>query len=1054
MRRTVILLWTLVTVALCAAVCGDALSEWLANHGAMGTAAMRDLHQESLLPATCIAMLAIVSLASLALLRACTARAQPLQLAPAGAARIGWNAAAVVLALIAVVLMEGYEVRFGGVAPFDPRSVLAAHALPVIVVYAMVAAIVERMLGVVLRIAVAVALTLISATATAFAAESTTGTIVGSVRSTTGAPIVDARVGAAAASGRYTVRSDARGNFTMLGIVADTYVVSVVADGYADATQSGITVLPGARAHVQFALAPVLRTIGTVRSSASSFEVGATSDTFTVSGARAQALAPVNASSGLGNYLSQSIQGAIADVPGVGEDAFANAIVRGGKVADANFDYDSVPVPQGIVAEPGGNIVGAQLPTTGIAATTVTLAGYEAQGENSLGGIIDEIPATGVYPGRTTATFVGGFGAQQQGLALESLWATPDLRWRYALGAVFSSQYFAYGDGSTFYPAEAGTYGLALQSRGTSTIAGNVHFAVDSQDDLSFVMLAGQTAYNQYGTPYAGETVGAFDGSATTFPGETNPLAPVNYASGVRGNYYLAKFAWAHTGRHALSRIQLYQSHYGSTAGGPFWDDLSYPDGVISLWAQQGARETGVSYDVDDEASDRHELKYGAVYRVTSSFLNQVVPTADEYITSNPTLQSALVYAGDTWSISRRFDLTGALRLMDTHVAPSGGAPYSIGALDPHVAASYRIGNEYSLRVTYDHNTVAPAPLETDRVSASVSGSPAPFVPLAPEIGRNETFSFEGGGRTQVRATYYAIDELNRIDVLPFNFRSAIASGESPTGVGVPTNAGELRAHGVEFWAKRGPFELDTNLVRAYSSSASQFAFNDLNAAAVAAGHLFPAGYLPDFTATLSYELDLDRRRVRITPSLSYESGYPYGNGKMIWIFNPATNKPEQVPNDNYYNPGYNYYFLQNPALPYNAQSNPYIGSLGTAESNDPNTLRTPPQTIVALQIEADISPRMTLVFNAFNLNDVTTPTQLQGNPYLIGPPGYAGGNPYYEAAYAAAAGFAGPYTLGNGVPTNDGTRPSLPWSYGRGGYVPMGYPMARTVQLSLRVRL
>lgn len=1055
MRRTVILLWTLVTVALCAAVCGDALSEWLANHGAMGTAAMRDVHQESLLPATCIAAFAIVSLAFLVRLRDRAVRGRNVRLVPAGAARIGWNAIAVVLALIAVVLMEGYEVRFGGVAPFDPRSVLAADALPVIVVYAIVAAILERMLGLVLRIAVAVVLAFTPATA--LAAESTTGTIVGSIRSTTGAPIVDARVGAAAASGRYTARSDARGNFTMLGVVADTYVVSVVSDGYADATQAGVTVLPGARAHVQFELAPVLRTIGTVRSSASSFEVGATSDTFTVSGARAQALAPVNASSGLGNYLSQSVQGAIADVPGVSEDSFANAILRGGKVADANFEYDSVPVPQGIVAEPGGNIVGAQLPTTGIAATTVTLAGYEAQGENSLGGIVDEIPATGVYPGNMTATFSGGFGAQQQGVALQGLWATPDLRWRYALGAGLSSQYFAYGDGTTFYPAEAGTYGLALQSRAASTITGNVHFALDSHDDLSLVMLGGQAAYSQYGSPYWGETVGAFDGDVTTFPDETNPLAPVDYASGIRGNYYLAKVSWAHTGRHALSRIQFYQSHYGSTAGGPFWDDLSYPDGVISLSAQQGARETGFTYDVDDEAGDRHELKYGAVYRVTTSFLNQVVPTADEYITSRPTLQSALVYAADTWSISRRFDLTGALRWTNTHVAPSSGAPYNDGALDPHLAASYRIGNQYSLRATYDHNTVAPAPLETDRVdSADVSapGSPAPFVPLAAEIGRNQTYSLEGGGRTQVRLTYYASDEFNRVDVLPFNFRSAIASGESPSGVGVPTNAGELRAHGFEVWAKRGNFELDSNFVRAYSSSASQFAFNDLNAAAVAAGHLFPVGYLPNFTATLSYELDLDRRRVRITPSLSYESGYPYGNGKMIWIFNPVTNKPEEVPNDNYYNPGYNYYFLQSPALPYNAQSNPYVGSLGTAEGNDPNTLRTPPQTIVGLQIEADISPRMTLVFNAFNLNDVTTPTQLQGNPYLIGPPGYGGGNPSYESAYAAAAGFAGPYTLGNGVPTNDGTRPSLPWSYGRGGYVPMGYPMARTAQLSLRVRL
>jgi hypothetical protein len=1035
MRHALSSIWTLVTVALCAAVCGDALTEWLSNSGFWGSG-VSDLHQESLAPTAYAA--AVACLTCLALVIAAARRGEMVRVRPACASRVWWNGAAVLLALIVVVVMEGYEVRFGGIGAFDPRSVLMAHALPVVVAYALIAALVDRTLRLGLRAAFVTALSVVATIAPvgpAAASESTTGTIVGIVRSTSGLPIPGAGVSAVSNAGRYAARTDMRGSFTLLGIAAGTYAVSVSASGYADASQAGIGVLPGGRAHLEFALGPVLKTIGSVRARASNFEVGSTSDTFTVSGSRAQALAPVASASGLGNYLSGSVQGAVAAVPGIDEDSFANAILRGGKISDAIFDYDSVPVPQGIVAEPGGNIAGAQLPTTGIGSTTVTLAGYEAQGENALGGIIDEIPSTGVYPGRAIATVVGGFGAAQQGLSLEALWATPDLHWRYAFATTLSSEYFAYGDGYTFYPSEAGTYGLALQSRGTTTVAGNIHDALDAHDDLSLVMLAGQAAYNQYGTPYPGETVGAFDGTSTTFPGEVNPNAPVTYASGLRGSYELAKLAWAHTSAHALSRIQLYRSQYGSSAGGPFWDDLSYPDGVISLSAQQGARETGLSYDVDDAASDRHDIKYGADYRVNTSFLNQVVPTADEYITSNPTLQSYLIYAGDTWSLSRRFDLTGALRLTGTHVAPSSGNPYNEGAVDPHIAASYRIGNQYSVRVTYDHNTVAPAPLETDRVdSANVSplGSPAPFVPLAPEIGRNQTYSFEGGGRTQVRVTYYASDEINRIDVLPYNFRSAIASGDSPDGVGVPTNAGELRAHGFELYVKRGGFELTANTVRAYSSSASQFAFNDLNAAAVAAGHLFPAGYVPDLTATLSYEIDLDRRRLRVTPLLSYESGYPYGNGTMIWIFNPVTNKPEQVPNDNYYNPGYNYYFLENPAQPYNAASNPYIASLGTTEGNDPNTLRTPPQTLLSLHVEGDVTSRLTIAFDWFNVLNVTTPTQLQGNPYLVGPPGYAG----------------------NGVPTNDGITPALPWSYGRGGYVPMSYPMARTAQLSLRVRL
>ncbi len=88
------------------------------------------------------------------------------------------------------------------------------------------------------------------------------------------------------------------------------------------------------------------------------------------------------------------------------------------------------------------------------------------------------------------------------------------------------------------------------------------------------------------------------------------------------------------------------------------------------------------------------------------------------------------------------------------------------------------------------------------------------------------------------------------------------------------------------------------------------------------------------------------------------------------------------------------------------------------------------------------------------NLFATATPTQLQGNPYLIGPPGYAGGDLYYEKAYGAQYCKGCRYTLGNGMPTNDGQSLIVPWQYGTSGYVPQSYPMARTAQIRLRLRL
>jgi hypothetical protein len=894
---------------------------------------------------------------------------------------------------------------------------------------------------------------------TTCAAEETTGTIRGTVQTVSGAPLVGVVVSAASPSGRASTVTDERGRFSLLGLAPDTYVISAELAGY-ERYVDRVTVGPGQSQRVAVALEKTLRNIASVRASTHAFAVGDPSDSFVVSGDEARAVSPTTSSAGLANYSAGSVQGAIAEVPGVDFDAFANAILRGGKVGDAVFDYDSIPIPQGLIAEPGGNIDGAQLPTTGVASTTSTLAGYTSEGDNALGGVINQIAAIGTYPSRASVDLADGADAQMQFADIQLLGASPDLRWRYAVAGRSGTQYLTYGDGHTFYPSEAATYGIALQDKSQYSFETNVHYRAATNDDISVLAIGGQAKYDQYGSPFPGETFGVLDGTdangnPVTYPGETNPNAPVNFASSIKGSYDAFKLQWLHTGASLLSRAQVYSSEFGSSAGGPFWDENGFPDGAISLFETSTQRQTGINYD-GDGIFGRHRIRFGAEYRVNTSLLDQIIPTADEFISSRPTLQSYLSYLSDTYSASSRLDLMGTARVTGTHIKPSDGFAYDVGAIDPHFAASYRIGNTLALRATFDHSTVAPAPLEADRTDSTnvdANGNPAPFVPLLPETANDFTYSFEYGGRTQVRMTYYQEFERNLVDVLPFNFRSALASGLNPNGVGVPSNVGELRANGFELSARSGGFTLNANLVRAYSSSASQFAYNDLNAPAVAAGHLFPVSYEPDFTMELSYEFATLHRRLRLTPSLSYQTGYPYGNGKDVYVFNPVTNKPELVPNDNYVNPGYNYYFLRDPSMPFNAVTNPYIGNLGTNEGSDPNTLRSMPQILVNLHVEGDISPRATLVLDVANLFGEFAATAYQGNPYLIGPPGYAGGNPLYAAAYQGVTGFATPYTLGNGVPTNDGVNAIVPWSYGRGGYVPQSYPLGRTVELRLRYR-
>jgi Carboxypeptidase regulatory-like domain len=890
------------------------------------------------------------------------------------------------------------------------------------------------------------ALTVVSSQA-ARSSELTTGSILGSVRTLRDLPIMGARISARGASGRYAATTDAAGRFVILGVVPDTYTVTVAAGGYESATEISI-VLPAEREELAFRLQPRLKEIAHVEAKGEAFPVGSTSDTFTVTGDAARAASPSESSSGLASYTQNSVQGAIANVPGVQLDTFANAIVRGGKVQDTVFDYDSVPIPQGLIAEPGGNIVGAQLGTTGVAATTLTLSGFTDVSQNALGGVVNEIPSIGTYPSRGSFEIAAGVGAQYGEAQASEQWATPDLRWRYSFATAAGTAYFPYGDGTTFYPSEMGTYGLALQTRAQSSWSGNVHFQPQPHDDFSATFLSGVATYDQYDTPYAGERWDTFNSGSTSFPGQpANPNSQVSTPSRARGTYFVAKLQWLHNWQHSLGRLYVYRSQDGAVANGPFWDDLSFPNGMISLWSQQSQRQDGIGYDFDDQAGPKHDIRAGAQYSVNVSDLDQIVPTADELVTSNPRLNQYLLYAGDTWSMDDRLTATGTLRYIGEHVLTGTGLAYGVGAIDPHIGLAYGLPAQSALRATFDHTSVAPLPLEVQRTDSVAPASP---VVLAPETADDYSLSYERGGPTQVRLTYYAEFEKNRIDVLPFNFR---ANPQNPNAVGVPTNAGLLRSHGVELFLKRGSLQFNANYGRTYTSSVDQFAYNDLNPAAIAAGHLYPAGYVPDFTATVAYEF-VASRRLRITPLLSYESGYPYGNGTMVWVPNPKTGAPQLVSNDNYVNPGYNYYFLKNPGLPYNAASNPYVATLGTNEGADPNTLRTTPQTFASLHVEQDLALRVTVILDVVNLFADAAPTQLQGNPYLIGPPGYLGGDPYYEKAYGTEYCKGCLYTLGNGVPTNDGRTPIVPWQYGTAGYVPQAYPMARTAQVRLRYRL
>ena len=888
----------------------------------------------------------------------------------------------------------------------------------------------------------------------AVAAESTTGTIVGRVLAgTPPVPLADVVVDAASPSGRYPTRPDAGGRFAILGVAPDTYALAFSRDGYERQSITGVTVLPGLRLNEVATLVRALREIGTTRArgalGGSGF--GETQDVFRITGAAARGL-PGASSSGLGSYSQGTVQAAVAAAPGVQQDQFANVILQGGKVADTVFSYDAVPVPQALIAEPGGNVVGAQLPTTGLGYTQITTGGLSSSSNQGLAGVVDEIPATGVYPAQSRVSLALGLVPGSHQSEVERRWATPDLRHRYAVDAEIGNETIQYGDGRTFYPVEAATYGLSLSSRATWSLGANVHIKAGVRDEFSFSTLEGQAVYDQYGTPFAGQTYGAYAGATTSYPGSPGATALVTTPTRIRGTYGVQKLQVLRSFDRSSVRLQAYGSEYGSQTRAPFFDDLSFPNGPVSYYGNQNARLFGLGLDVNDIADRFHDLSYGAEVRTQSSNLDQLVPTLDNALVSHPILNSYLGYVSDRYSPTGRLTLTTTLRANGTWIVRSDGHRYGVSAIDPHLGLSYTFAPKTALLVTYDHTTQAPNPLEAERRDAAT-----PFVALAPESGDNLQFALQRTGAVRARIGYFAKNERNLVDVLPFNFRGASQSGDNASGVGVPTNAGNLLVHGFEFSAETGGFSLAGTYTRGFSSSASQFGYNALNAPAIAAGHLFPLGYVPDLSLVASFAYH-PRRGLTISPSLSYETGYPYGNGRTVYIFDPATHRPVPANNDNFINPGFNYYFLADPTRAFDPRSNPYVATLGTPEGNDPNTLRSTPELLASLRIRAELGASTSLVLDVVNLFANAAPTQMQGNPYLVGPPGYAGGS--YAAGLCAQLGGLPncatdhPYVLGNGVPTRDGRTPALPYTYGTAGYIASSYANARAVYLRLEQRL
>jgi hypothetical protein len=152
MRYATIRAWTSLATALLTAAVADACTECAENLGWLG-GSLRDAQHEAIAPALLLgialtaALLAFVVFARIAPGDPLLRRMNGLR------ARTADLTCALVGSAACTIVMEGYETRFGGLSPFDPRSVVLSHALALLVAFVFVAAIVHCALRAALRLA-------------------------------------------------------------------------------------------------------------------------------------------------------------------------------------------------------------------------------------------------------------------------------------------------------------------------------------------------------------------------------------------------------------------------------------------------------------------------------------------------------------------------------------------------------------------------------------------------------------------------------------------------------------------------------------------------------------------------------------------------------------------------------------------------------------------------------------------------------------------------------------------------------------------------------------
>ena len=221
-----------------------------------------------------------------------------------------------------------------------------------------------------------------------------TGQIVGTViDANTKAAVAKAKISAISPSGFYSAVSDAKGNFTIVGVVLDTYTIGIEAPGYEPFVVEGATVTADESYHLAVRLNGALHTIGHVRAGriTSAFQPQQTVDRYTVNSAGIDQL--------LGKSFDVSGEKLLSELPSVTVDRSGTPLIRGGTSFETSTQLEGIDytTPARSLTNQFQNI-GNQSLLNGIGSVEIIPGGGDASHGDTGTGIVSYTVKRGTMP--------------------------------------------------------------------------------------------------------------------------------------------------------------------------------------------------------------------------------------------------------------------------------------------------------------------------------------------------------------------------------------------------------------------------------------------------------------------------------------------------------------------------------------------------------------------------------------------------------------------------------------------------------------------------------